>query len=755
MSWLGGICIGLAGIFLVRYSIEQGLLGPAARVVAGIGAGLTLHAGALYLRRRNGAHHALAALAGGGSIMLFAALLSALHMYELLNPTVAFTLLALIAVATMWLALLHGPLLAALGLLGAYAVPLLVGGDADAAHLVLVYVLLITMAALLLLRHVDRIWLWYGVLVGVMGWWLLTLPSESAELLRGWYLAAFVWLLYALPSGDWWLRGTTQSAVQGLRSYWWCAAGRERLQCCGLALATLAWVWSILLTAFDTRAFLMWTPFAVLVLALAARHRHLVLQAWLLPLLCCSAWLLQHLFMTSAIQEQLNDFYWYCLGSSLVYVGMALLNARRGDWQPWLPMLLLPLLFLVLTWLVTENAEQSLQWLLFAALLGGIYLALAAYVLSKGLPPLAQAWFFLGAHLAYALSVAFYLREASLTLALAAQLVSIGWLIRRFDLPAMGWLLKGVVALVLCRLTLNPWLFQYPVDVHWSLWSYGGATLCCVLAAAQLQAWPQLRAWAHGAALHLFTLTVWAELRWWLHDGDIFAPGYTAIEAGLNAAVFGALALVYHWREQFAQHLARLYRIYSQVLLALAAASYAGILIATRGSLPWITGAVGDTWLFNSLLLLFGVPVLLAWATRRWYLPAVKVPATLLAAAAGFIFINLQIRHFWQDSISLQLPTGAAELYTYSAVWLLLAMAAVLGGAWRFGRDCYRGGMLLLLLVVAKLFLVDMSDLEGLLRVASFLGMGLGLLGIAYLHRRLQGLQRPEQTSPDQQVDTR
>lgn len=30
MVWLGGICVGLAGIFLVSYSIEAGLLGPVA-----------------------------------------------------------------------------------------------------------------------------------------------------------------------------------------------------------------------------------------------------------------------------------------------------------------------------------------------------------------------------------------------------------------------------------------------------------------------------------------------------------------------------------------------------------------------------------------------------------------------------------------------------------------------------------------------------------------------------------------------------
>jgi uncharacterized membrane protein len=79
-----------------------------------------------------------------------------------------------------------------------------------------------------------------------------------------------------------------------------------------------------------------------------------------------------------------------------------------------------------------------------------------------------------------------------------------------------------------------------------------------------------------------------------------------------------------------------------------------------------------------------------------------------------------------------------AELYTYSIVWLLLAVAAILGGVWRYGTQCYRAGMALLVSVIAKLFLVDMAGLTGLLRVASFMGMGFGLLAIAYLHQRLQ-----------------
>jgi uncharacterized membrane protein len=41
-----------------------------------------------------------------------------------------------------------------------------------------------------------------------------------------------------------------------------------------------------------------------------------------------------------------------------------------------------------------------------------------------------------------------------------------------------------------------------------------------------------------------------------------------------------------------------------------------------------------------------------------------------------------------------------------------------------------------LVLVVAKVFLIDMSGLTGLLRVASFLGLGVGLLALGFIYRR-------------------
>ncbi len=44
--------------------------------------------------------------------------------------------------------------------------------------------------------------------------------------------------------------------------------------------------------------------------------------------------------------------------------------------------------------------------------------------------------------------------------------------------------------------------------------------------------------------------------------------------------------------------------------------------------------------------------------------------------------------------------------------------------------------MALLILTICKVVLVHMSGLTGLLRAALFMGLGLSLLGLAYLHQR-------------------
>ncbi|TVQ73837.1 MAG: DUF2339 domain-containing protein [Chromatiaceae bacterium] len=745
MVWLGGLCVSLAGIFMVKYSIDAGLLGPWGRVILALATGLGLHALAEWLRRRKGHDPSLAALAGAASITLYGALLAALHLYALLDPGIVFVLLAGVSLLTMAQALLHGPILAAIGLLGAFVVPLLVAEGGGDIAIPLIYSLIITTSGLWLLRRIFRPWLWWGIVAGALGWWLLSMTTPDGDGLRGLYLAALAYAVVAIPRHQWLPWKPRPRPAGRVGGHVTLMGRRWGPQALTLLLITLAWGASIHRQGFDTHALVQWAPLVVILILAAWRRAELQALPWLSLGIQWLAWLASAMTLNLlADQYQLRGlapdleipFLQFAGAMALLYAGLALLHLKhRGFSHAWMSLALIaPLAWVALGWLLVSRMEPHAGWAMGLLIAGMVYGAVAARRLQRQARDFIALWFVLAGHLAYALAAAVYFREAGLTLALAAPLLTLAWLRKRYQLPWLETLIKGILLLVVARLTLNPWVLNYPPDVHWSLWTGGGATLFCALAAWQSLSRPSLQRWLEAGALHLLVLTLGAEVRYWLHDGDIFIHHYSLTEAAINTTLWATLAMVYWYRAGRHEALAGLYRVCSWILLALAAGSYA--LALTVLNPLWSAEVVSARPVANLLLLAYGAPVLMAlWVAWRHH-PRAR-PVALGVAGVGFwLFVSLQVRHLWQGDVSLWLSTGPGELYTYSAVWLALAAAGLLAGSlWRL-QGLYRAGMALLALVIAKLFLVDMAGLDGLWRVASFMGLGLSLLALAWLHRQ-------------------
>jgi uncharacterized membrane protein len=146
------------------------------------------------------------------------------------------------------------------------------------------------------------------------------------------------------------------------------------------------------------------------------------------------------------------------------------------------------------------------------------------------------------------------------------------------------------------------------------------------------------------------------------------------------------------------------------------------------------------------------VPAVIAFAARQWTdierSSFVNLLAEGTAAILVFVWISLEVRHFFDPGFERGgLAAESVELYAYSIVWLLFGVGLLALGFWRDVPALRHAGMILVCLVVAKVFLIDMAGLKGLLRVFSFLGLGAALLGLGYAYRRY-GLdprtQRPE-----------
>jgi uncharacterized membrane protein len=120
-------------------------------------------------------------------------------------------------------------------------------------------------------------------------------------------------------------------------------------------------------------------------------------------------------------------------------------------------------------------------------------------------------------------------------------------------------------------------------------------------------------------------------------------------------------------------------------------------------------------------------------------LPSFSAEAAGAVAAALLLFwvtfTTLRTLHHWAD-----VPWTASGLWAsrivqtaLSIVWSLFALAAMVIANRRRYRMAWLAGAALLALVVAKLFFVDLSQVGGVERIVSFIGVGVLLLVIGYM----------------------
>src|SRR5262245_50349375 len=204
--WIGGLALALGGIFLVRYTVEMGLLGPGVRIfLAAVFSAFLIVAGEWARRNEVAAgivpvpsQHIPGILTAAGTVAAYATVYAAFALYGFLSPAAAFVLLGLVALATLGAALLHGPALAGLGVVGAFVTPVLVSsGSAD--YWALYFYLAVVMAAAFALARM-RLWRWLAVTAIAMGvlWTMAgvepdhieSLPAHLFHVVAGFALAA-------------------------------------------------------------------------------------------------------------------------------------------------------------------------------------------------------------------------------------------------------------------------------------------------------------------------------------------------------------------------------------------------------------------------------------------------------------------------------------------------------------------------------------------------------------------------------------
>jgi uncharacterized membrane protein len=767
LVWLGGLALALGGAFLVKLSIDYGLLTPAVRVALGTLLGVTLWGVAEWLAWGETADerpsNVCQALAAAGAAAIFASFYAAYQLYGLFSPALAFPLLALVSAATVLLSLQHGPFVAALGLSGAFAVPLLVENQEPAAFPLFAYLTLVTAAALALLRYRQWWWLAWVAITGSIGWallWLGIAYQPDDVWVIGFYLMVQFALFAALRRG---IAGVPFMA----------GIIREPI----VRISVRAAFWAVILAVFVlvqvdgyAAASLSWACAAVLaLLVLAYRDSELddlvgaagvlaavLLTCWTLPLPAEEPIRLLH----SVPPEQVGRFIPVATGFVVLFgLGGFFAQTRAVRPSRWAILsAAAPPVVLAISYWRLQGFKLDIAWTATALAIAAAEMAAAVQAAQRrdGMVEneIVLAAYAVGVLACTILAAVFALENAWLTVALASHLPALGWVEGRIRLPVLRHLALGMAATVLVRLVFNPEVLNYPLSdtliFNWLLYGYGLPAAAFVVATRQFGSRADdllvkvLEAGSVAFSVLLVTLELWhafgeRDLRFVLDNFDL-----NAMETAAWLAIAGILLYLGERRDRSVLR-------WSGIIMFGAATVFAvgWQAIVLNPLMPFIGPPVTGWVPFDSLFLAYALPAFLYGLIGMCRLgpPAVWRTAQVAAAGFAFLWVTLEVRHLFHGERLNRGITGEAEWYSYSAAWLAFASGGLAAALkWR-NIWLRRVSLLGIGLVVGKVFLSDMADLSGALRALSFIGLGAVLVAIGYAYRRLQPL-RPDIQGP-------
>ncbi|GMN13811.1 DUF2339 domain-containing protein [Altererythrobacter sp. MTPC7] len=845
--WVGGITLAIAGILLVRYSIEAGLVTPSVRVAMAFVFGLGLLAGAEFSYRKPdlvGDPRIRQALAGAGLATLYAGFYLAGTQYGLIGQTFAFIGLAAVTAGAIALSFRFGLPCAILGLVGGFAAPLLVGGEEANLPLLTIYLGLVTAGLSQAGNRQGRPWLSMAALVAGLGWGLLLLLAEdfgTAEVLAlGIYLVTLGAVLPALMAGGSFVRpvrlasaflASLQLALLVDRAGDGALAWGLYLLM-GAALAALAW----------TRRELREASAVAMVIAVGLLTQY---GLPITPIFHVIAASVAAIFMVIPLVHiarqpaELADFGKVAAGPIALAAGIYAVTGQPAadivEPLPALWCLALAAIPATGTWLIRADQSRTV-W--FASLSASAILLLfggALLVTPSWISPVFAA-------LALAGAVALTHRRTDrppgilaagfASLAVIVLLVSNGTASEILRLSAGnddGVDLRAMLrwCSVFAALALWAWRARQPIArtaqgiaaaagygliaqiLPDSVLPWAVAVAAAGLSAARFDSFAGRAVlvaicalWALGpvadwlatgmeAAAGLAPLAFdWPDWRTGLLKILPFAVAALALKRGLklpssvpaNLPAYLAAAtllIVLHivfkhlfnieTRTAFVEQALAERTLWQAILLAIAIALSrplprigaqpmlrTAVAALSLAHFAWFTGgvhnplltaqAVGPVPIANLALAAGTVALAATWIIRRATVGRAQVRLRqALDAVAMIIVVAVALallRQMFAGSVLTSQPLGQSEDLLRSLLGIVLAIAFLIAGRMRDEQSWRIGSLVLMVLAVAKVFLVDAAALEGLLRIASFMALGFSLLGIGWLYARQLGTRK-------------
>ena len=724
------------GLF-IRYAAQQGLFPIEVRLMATSAVGAALLAVGWRVRKTSEAF--ALTLQGGGVAVLYLTIYASYALYDLLPPFLALVLMAVVAIGCAALAVIqNAPALALIGVLGGFMAPVLAGSNSGN------HVLLFSYYTALNLGVLGIAW--------IKGWRSLALLGFGCTFIIGglWgglsyrpelyastqpFLIAFFGIYFALA---------IHFARRAIRA----ETPPERVLVVdgalvfGLPAATFvlqhglveaipygsAWSAALLAVIYLASSFWLYrSEEGVRLLADAFLAVGLAFGTLALPL---------------AFNRILVGALWVLEGAALVWTGAR----QRKAWMRWGGLGLQLVAAAVLFGQGVLDPDEAFGPETLTGWVVAIALGLSAYVLHRYRAD-TWAWETLASH---GLLIAGLVWWGASGVVHAVDLldddVIVAALVGFAALSAGGLLLGGrqlewssmrlsafgliPVGFVLCL--IGAFATDHPfADLGWIAWPLALAVATSALVLNR-QTRPSLHIPAVATTLWLMALVLAAELAWLGNRGEL-GSGWAAAGVGfvIALALAGPLRIPDSLSDRFASH--RGLRVAATGLSAVLAFWMVAISGVDGSAAPLPYLPVLNPLGLATLAALAALIVFALWPGST----SAKAVLWGLAGAVGFGGLTLEVARSVHQLEGIAYDADALfASATFQAVlaitWTVLALVLTILAVRRESRPMWFFGAAVLAVVVIKLFLVDLSRTDSLVRIAAFFAVGLLGLFIAY-----------------------
>lgn len=775
--WIGGIALALAGIFMVKYSIEAGILTEKVRVILGgiFGAGLLCLSNWIAVQKNIANGEKISqTIAGAAIVDLYACMYATTSLYHFIPSFLGFAGMAAITMMAIVMSLRYGPPIAIFGLIGGFLTPALVSSSEPSAVALFIYLYIILVGLFTVIRKQN--------------WWMLSIPT---------ILAVFLWVVIWLATGF--------TSSDGL--------------CLGLFL--IAVCTTVILTSRSameddkvggvnlspTINYLTLGGSALLMASVLGMSNFGFIEWGLFGLLALGSIVLAYLnqklygfapLITAAISA-IMLIEWQTVASSelaITIVSFASLYIAAGYFLMWkstnqkLWAILVGVtsigyyligyckLHLVLSAFLTSNLNY---WFANQPIWGEIALVgsfLAAQVTKKinskfnkeeEIRQHLLAIFAIISTAFLSIACTIELQKEFLPIVFASQILAMSWINNRVDIVALPKIAQALFAIFVLLLTpqilviFELVLCSLVGEAHGALSDlvmiknpliyFGIPALELVTASLFLtkqkdgakQGGNDFVELLEAAAVILTTLASYYLVRSIFSVNiNVLANKAGFVERGVITNVFCLYAVLCLWLGRKFNRNIILISGFAFLVTAILRIFYFDLIIYN----PLLTGqSVGTIPILNALVLPYGLPVLALLFVNRELINLKDkfclICNNIFVLVLLFALISLNIRQIYHGEYLNLMKASDAETYTYSVVWLLSGIALLFFGTLRKNKMIRVSSLVLVILAVGKVFLYDASELTGLYRVFSFLGLGISLIGLSWFYTRFISEEKP------------